>query len=187
MKKINLLGYLTMALVFMFTSCSSEEQSILDLKSETTTVEESTFETAFGTNKTTGADTFCFLDEGFNRWGWTNGPFNEEITTLDLMAAAGQCDLEKGEFAGRVSVTKKADNSAIVRFYKLNTSPFVFHETHLYIGSEKFPLTKKGKETVAPGQFPYKHTGLGGLTIDTYRLDFIPDNFYIIAHAVVSK
>ena len=126
-------------------------------------------ETAFarGENGST-----CFLDtpENFKRWGWTIGPLSEGNYTYEIYAGAGQCDISKGELVGTVDVSYL---DGIVTFdYNINPGHSI-QETHSYAGKEMYPRNKKGKPTVAPGQF-------------TVNGD-LDGPIYIIAHAVVCK
>lgn len=47
--------------------------------------------------------------------------------------------------------------------YNTTGTGFLFDETHVYVGTS--PPSK-----AAPGQFPYKHEGLGGVTYDLYTI-----------------
>ncbi|WP_298506689.1 hypothetical protein [uncultured Maribacter sp.] len=131
--------------------------------------EASSCETAFarGTDGNT-----CFSDtpQGFNRWGWTIGPLNEGDYTYDIWAAAGQCDTSKGELVGTVDVSYNAGDVSVT----YNIDPYyTVKETHTYAGNGMFPLNKKGKATVAPGQYSIEEN--------------LDGEIYVIAHAVVCK
>lgn len=183
MKKIKLFTYYFIAASFVFSSCSAEDEVVnIDPKTESYDEYE---ETAFAR---CDEESMCFIDDGFNRWGWSNGPYKDRFG-FALYAAAGQCDIEKGERVGQVSFRyDHVAKTGTVRY--VTYAPYVMQETHLYVGAEKYPLTKKGEETVAPGQYPFKHTGLNGTNVDVHYLENIPDpgtGFYIIAHAVVTK
>jgi hypothetical protein len=198
MKKLNLLPYFFVVLLFAFSSCNSEVD-VMEIKAKPTTQsdEDSNSETAFGKK---GDAKHCFDEDGFQRWGWTNGPFTKDSFVfpnpdsnlgnirLDLYAGAGQCEYEdKGEYVGYVSLYY---NVAKKYAYVVYNMPFdwVLDETHFYIGSNKYPVKRNGKETVAPGQYPYKHSDLGGVIRDVFEnVDLPEDEFYIIAHAVVSR
>jgi len=110
----------------------------------------------------------CFLDEGFNRWGWTVGPLSEGTeASYDVYAAAGQCDTSKGTLVGSVNVSYVDGNVTVT--YNIDDS-YTVTETHTYAGNSMLP-EKKGRPTVAPGQY-------------TIQEDLSGD-IYIIAHAVV--
>ncbi len=127
---------------------------------------ETVCETAFGL----GDYGTCFSEYGFSRWGWTNGPVGEGQYTFDVWAGAGQCDTDKGEWAGTVTVTY-GGGTVSVEYDILDE--FEVTETHVYAGSNPIPTDKKGKETVAPGQYKVG-SDLSG-------------DIYIIVHLVVCK
>ena len=119
--------------------------------------------------------TKCFLEDGFNRWGWTTGPLGPGGWWFDIYAGAGQCDKTKGTLVGYVTVDY--DGSTAIVNYKMY-SGYSLDEVHLYIGSEPFPRLKNGKYTVAPGQYPYKGS-------DSYEITGLSGGIWVIAHAVV--
>ena len=111
----------------------------------------------------------CFLDAGFNRWGWTLGPLNEGNYSYEVYAGAGQCDIAKGELVGTVDVNYVDGEVEVV--YNIDEG-YELKETHTYAGSAMFP-TKNGTDTVAPGQYTIGEDLMGDI--------------YVIAHAVVCK
>jgi len=142
-----------------------------------------TCETAFAKSLTYSR---CFLLDGFNRWGWTNGPLPYGSYTFELWAGAGQCDLSKGTLVG--TVLKEYTANAVHITYMMFAG-YGLQETHVYIGSQMYPLVQQGKKmvaTVAPGQYPYQHQNLNNATIDTYNINevFTPP-IWEIDHAVV--
>ena len=150
-----------MCLLFVFSSCSNEETSILglDSKFDDSSIEINS-ETAF-THHLDSENAYCFIDEGFNRWEWSMGPISSEFNWFRLYAGAGQCELDKGEHVGRVTISYNAeDNSTIVVYRITDGNDYGIDENHLYVGSNRFPVTKNGKETVALGKYPYKHSNL---------------------------
>ncbi|MEJ2051097.1 MAG: DNRLRE domain-containing protein [Calditrichota bacterium] len=124
----------------------------------------------------------CFSEYDFNNWGWTNGPLGTGTYTFDIYAGAGQCDLSKGTQVGVLTV--EYDGSTVTATYDLNSGN-VLNEVHLYIGSDPIPTSKQGKETVAPGQYPYSDSDLNGASSYTFTEDGFSGPIYIIAHAVV--
>lgn len=121
------------------------------------------YETAFAYG---GDGATCFLDLGFSRWGWTNGPLSPGEYTWPLMAGAGQC--RGGTVVGSVTVVYDGDTATVT--YNVS-APNVLTEVHVYVGTDILP-TDNGADTVAPGQYTIA-TGLDGAPI------------YVIAHAVV--
>jgi hypothetical protein len=130
---------------------------------------EPTCDTAFA-RTTDGSNCFLNTDPDFKRWGWTIGPLTEGITSYDVYAGAGQCDINKGELVGTVDVDYSAGNVTVT--YNID-SAYTVEETHTYAGNAMFPTDKKGKPTVAPGQYTIAENLSGEI--------------YVIAHAVVCK
>jgi len=122
------------------------------------------YETAFAK----GCGAKCFINNGFDNWGWTN-PIGPGTYTWPLWAGAGQCDTSKGTLVGTVTV--KYVGGYVTVTYNVS-APYLLDETHVYAGYGMFPKTKKGKLTVAPGQY-YNDGPFDGRDV------------YVIAHAVV--
>jgi len=113
----------------------------------------------------------CFLDNGFSRWGWSIEMSEPGEMTYDIYAGAGQCDISKGEMAGTVTISYSDDGAVTFDYNMLDG--YTVSETHEYAGSSMFPTTKKGKPTVAPGQYSVQEDLSGPI--------------YVIWHAVVCK
>jgi hypothetical protein len=133
----------------------------------------------------------CFLNDDFNRWGWVIGPLKTEIfeykqETFKIFAAAGQCSPEKGTFIGALHV--EGINGILYIDYQIDqNSEYLFTQTHLYVGSAKYPALPNGNPTVAPGKYNYQHDLGDGASEDLYVIELkdFSEDFYIIAHAVV--
>ena len=114
----------------------------------------------------------CFIDDNViktKRWGWNIGPLAEgTIETYDVYAGAGKCDTSKGAFVGTVDVSY-IDGDVNVTYNIIDG--YELRETHVYAGNAKNPTDKKGKLTVAPGQYTIA--------------DDLSGEIYVIAHAVV--
>lgn len=125
------------------------------------------YETAFAFG---GDQDDCFLNNGFSRWGWSNGPIGPGSYTWPLYAGAAQCDLSKGILVGSVTVVYDGPSGNVTATFNVD-GPFILDETHVYAGYGMFPLLR-GKPTVAPGQ---------------YRIQgpFDGSPIFVIAHAVV--
>ncbi|MCX2678314.1 hypothetical protein OOZ15_00020 [Galbibacter sp. EGI 63066] len=166
-KLIMLVGF-----VFTMNSCS-DELPLQELHYEAVTAEVNE-ETAFA-NCMSPDHISCFLDDGFNRWGWVNGPVTNGLTS-PLIAGAGQCDLDKGTVVGSVDVSYNHATGMVSIIFSAEEG-WEITETHLYVGGEPYPVGKNGKPTVAPGKFPHKG-----------QMEYLvpaPNPFYYIAHAVV--
>jgi hypothetical protein len=136
-------------------------------------------QTAFAKSDTSST---CFITDGFNRWGWTNGPFSPgEDKVMNLYAAAGQCDTGKGMLVGQVEVNYSSESGTVTVTYT-TSGDITLTQTHLYVGNASYPQ-KNGKDTVAPGLYGNTHEGLTTQT-DTFTVD-ATGPIYIIAHAIV--
>lgn len=178
--KLKFILFLMVASV-AFNSCEVEQ-----LETEENNLEESFSrapekgcETAFAFYKDG-----CFLDDGFNRWGWSIGPLKADSKQeYDIYQAAGKCDISKGQLIGSLYVTYSEDGSVNVDYNA--KSGYQFFETHLYVGNDKYPTLKNGKPTVAPGKYPYKHSFPDGESSDSFKINDMDGDIYVIAHAVV--
>ncbi|MCC4767938.1 hypothetical protein FXW07_15385 [Methanosarcina sp. DH1] len=130
------------------------------------------YETAYA-KKDNGA--ICFLSNpyfNFANWGWTN-PIMPGTYTMNLWAGAAQCDTTKGTLVGTVEVVyDSATPHTLTVNYNNMYDSYILKETHVYAGYNPFPTDKKGKLTVAPGQY----TNAG---------QFDGNQIYVISHAVV--
>jgi hypothetical protein len=173
---------LLMALSMLFIACQVEENDDLlaqYAKTKTEAADGASCETAFAFNE--DGDATCFREDGFRRWGWTNGGLTPGEYVFNMYAGAGQCMTEKGVLVGAVTVNYQVSGEVTVRFV-ITDGLYALHETHLYVGNNPYPM-KKGKATVAPGQFPYKNKLIGTVE-DVYELSGFSGELYVIAHAV---
>ncbi|TDQ22070.1 hypothetical protein DFQ07_3169 [Tenacibaculum caenipelagi] len=136
-----------------------------------------------GTAFARGNDYTCFLDDGFNRWGWTNYFETEGVYTIPLYTGAAQCDTSNGAQSGEVTITYQ-DGYVSVE-YNLYEG-YVMSVAHVYIGCEKYPI-KNGKETVAPGQYNFSTSKLDYVSNYTVGPIEASGPIYIIAHAVTCE
>ena len=137
-------------------------------------------ETAFARDASHNYD---FLNYGFQRWGWSNGPYSPGHYDLDFWAGAGQSDVTKGYLAGRVSID--IANSIAKVTYTMSRGWWLT-ETQLYVGSTMFPMVTQGKgveASVAPGQYGNLHNSLADATTDTFTV-VASGPVYVIAHGV---
>uniref|UniRef100_UPI0024940E6A T9SS type A sorting domain-containing protein n=1 Tax=Seonamhaeicola maritimus TaxID=2591822 RepID=UPI0024940E6A len=126
----------------------------------------------------------CFIPE-FSRWGWTNF-VSQGTSTMDLYAGAAHCDTSKGAHVGTATVNYSGGNMTVT--YSL-TGNYVMSEAHVYVGCERYPATKKGSSTVAPGQYNFNPGGsldyLNEYTVNISGLS--GDDMYVIIHGVVCE
>ncbi len=115
------------------------------------------------------------------KWGWTNGPLDQGSYEFEIWAGAGQCDLSKGMHVGTLEV--EYNGSTVTVTYNM-LDGYKMSETHLFVGNDLLPKMKNGKYTAAPGQYPYKSGYPNGATTDTYTIEDVSGEIYIIAHGV---
>lgn len=146
----------------------------------------STCETAFARDDVNETSE-CFLDSEFefNRWGWTSGPLTYGTYKFSIWAAAGQCDLSKGQLVGVVTLTYQQTKQVTVEYEMLEG--YHLTETHVYVGNSRYPIAKNGNPTVAPGQYPHIHSSLDNVEYDVFVIQdvMLSDQIYLIAHGVV--
>jgi hypothetical protein len=126
----------------------------------------------------------CFITGfDYNRWGWSVGPLkcDGSTQTFKIYAAAGQCDITKGVYAGDLVFTC-AGGTATVTF---ESTTNLFKETHMYVGHDQV-YTDKGKQIFAPGKYPQTHDSVGGYS-DGYTFTGLSEkkDVYLVAHASV--
>ena len=126
----------------------------------------------------------CFLTipgVNSNNWGWSNGLLGPGNYTWPMYAGAGQCNIGNGINVGTLTVNYTPP-TATVTYTVLDG--YVLNATHLYVGNRILPM-KNGRYTTAPGQFPYKHENLNGVSTDTYTITGLSGSIYVAAHSEV--
>lgn len=126
----------------------------------------------------------CFIDipgVNSNNWGWSNGPLTDGNYTWPIYAGAGQCNTANGTYVGTLDVNYTPPTATVT--YTVFDG-YVLNATHLHVGNQILPM-KKNKYITAPGQFPYKHGNLNGVSTDTYNISGLSGNIYIVAHSEV--
>lgn len=134
---------------------------------------------AFGNDKAN-----CFINipgVNSNNWGWSNGPIGAGTYSWPIYAGAGQCDIQKGTLVGTLNVVYTPPTAKITYNMGGNVHLSV---TQLYVGNQILPK-KNNKLTTAPGQFPYKHGGLNGVSSDSFTINGLSGSIYIAAHSEV--
>lgn len=179
----NLSKILSIVVFVFFVSCDVNEtisEDNLNSQLRSAVEDDLACETAFAFDNQT-----CFLEDGFNRWGWTLGSFSAPFeSSFTIYAGAGRCNIENGTDVGVLNVSY-ANGTVSVEF--VAHEGYGFFATHLYIGNEKYPRLRNGRQTVAPGQYPYKHDNLDGVGNDYFEVSGIEGDIYIIAHAEVCE
>lgn len=176
-------------LSMLFLACEAEQTDELQeqyakVKIKTTEAATTTgvsCETAFAFNESGNAS--CFINDGFRRWGWSNGAIASGDYSFNLYAGAGQCDTNKGALVGTLEVSYDETSGNVTVGFHMANDNFTMDETHLYVGNEPYPYNRN-KITVAPGKYPYQND-LDAAARDVYELSGFSGELYIIAHAVV--
>ena len=138
---------------------------------------------------------FCFLDEGFDNWGWTIGSFNyvERYNKIKLKID-GQLDdtckpRENTLDIGYVEFWIDNPNSKEIQVrIVIEDVLYSLENTNVYVGEEKYPIDGGGSYTIDPSYFGNSHENLGGVMSDEFTIvgiDF--DSFYIMVHAQVNE
>lgn len=126
----------------------------------------------------------CFSEDGFQRWGWRLGPFQDgSKEECEIYAGAGKCVIDKGVKVGYYEIGYD-DGKVVVQYHAYEGS--LFYEAHLYVGNAMYPTLPNGRPTVAPGQYPYKQSFPDGTDFVEFRLeDEFEGEIYVIAHSEV--
>ena len=170
------------SLLVFVTGCNVEslDNSTINSEDQNRNYDEESCETAFAY-----FEGGCFSNDGFNRWGWVIGPLSDATDeSYDLYSGAGQCNLNNGTHVGTLNVSY-ADGSVTVDYNAF--SGYGFTETHLYVGNDKYPIKKNGRPTVAPGQYGNQNSFSEAVGSDSYTIEGLDGEIYIIAHAVVCE
>jgi hypothetical protein len=122
--------------------------------------------------------TSFFEADGTRRWGWTNGPLSAGSYEFLIYAGSGQSDLSKGTLIGTLGI--EFDGSVATISYNADPGYF-FTETHLYVGSENKP--EKG--FTANGHYGNQDSYGNPVTSDTYVIEGLSGEIFVIAHAAV--
>ena len=159
MKKINVLGYLSMALIFLFISCDQQgEIELLESSNSAINIDKSKQILLQPTTLSKSEIDEVSCGES-------------KVVTL----TAGQ-HIDVG------TVTVSNDETNLYVVYE-TTGNWVITETHLYVGPEAgIPLNGGGNPRI--GHFPYHGNDDSPFTIPLAGLG---DDFVIVAHAVVKK
>jgi hypothetical protein len=123
-----------------------------------------------------------------NNWGWTNGPLEPGTYTMDLIAAAGQCN--GGTLVGTVHVDYDGSSATVtVNASGANASTgvnYALDEAHIYVGNAILPLGNNGSFTTAPGQLGHNSGAITGSGTYSTTVHGLSGNIHVAVHAVVS-
>ncbi|MFM7177058.1 MAG: hypothetical protein ACKO0X_06520 [Bacteroidota bacterium] len=148
-----------------------------------------TCETAWAKDPNASACFTSFSCLTANRWGWSNGPYAPGTYTMELWAAAGQCNTANGTLVGTVTLNYTGTSATVS--YQLNsnansTCVLNMANTHAYLGYSPLPGYPNNC-TVAPGQLGRTAVFNGGATTShTFQYNNLNGSaIYLLAHARV--
>jgi len=156
--------------------------------------EQSNCTDAYAFNTLIENDAYCFEDDGFNTWGWTNKiAYSDDFYRLPpvvqifpIYADAFHCDISQGVQIGEVQVTISAgDSEAMAKIsYVISDKDFTLTDLNLYVGIYDYPMNSNDQKTI---DFDYFNYSLNDFGIDQ-SINNIPwplQDVYFIAHARV--
>jgi len=113
---------------------------------------------------------FCFIDEGFDSWGWTNKIVYSEgyyslppvVQSFPIYANADECDLQNGSIIGQLEITISAgDSQAIAKIAYVINSDLIISDLNLYVGTNAYPMDTNDKQTISFEYFNYSFNDFG--------------------------
>ena len=105
----------------------------------------------------------CFLDMGFNKWGWTIGPLNSSYfdsgsVTWEIYSQAHDCDINMGDVVGNAVLeynVSSGEGELTVATY----SGYFFTQIDLWVDNEKLPRNNKGHYSIATKRYTESYDG----------------------------
>lgn len=126
-----------------------------------------------------------FAEYEFDQWGWTNGaiPANEAFTsTFELWTNVDGCEVDEATKVGEIKLNYFGGTAKAV-ITMING--YTMSEARMYVGNEILP-ENGGEYTVDPDDYPYVHAGLGAASTDTFTVNGLSGNIYIIGYVVLN-
>jgi hypothetical protein len=127
----------------------------------------------------------CFLDYGFDTFGWTNGAMNPNetfLSTYELWINVAGCDISKAIKVGEIRLHYFA-GTATATFTLL--PGYTMSKSAMYMGNDMFPKIG-GVNTIDPANYPYKHD-LSGAATDSYVVNGLSGNIYVIGYILLNQ
>jgi hypothetical protein len=113
---------------------------------------------------------FCFEDDGFDSWGWTNEivyseayySFPPVTQSFPIYANADECNLQNGSIIGQLEITITAGDSQATATiaYKINND-LIISDLNLYVGTDPYPLNTNAMQTISSEYFTYSFSDFG--------------------------
>jgi len=125
----------------------------------------------------------CFMDYGFESFGWTNGALAPDETfesNYELFANVEGCGISGATKVGLMKLHYFNGTATAT----INLLPgYTMSKSALYLGNNMFP--KVGEvNTIDPANYPYKHD-LSGATSDSFTVNGLSGNIYIIGYVLL--
>jgi hypothetical protein len=125
----------------------------------------------------------CFMDYGFDSFGWTNGALSPAETfksTYELFANVEGCGISNATKVGLMEL-HYFNGTATATITLL--PGYTMSKSALYIGNEMFPKVE-GVNTIDPANYPYKHD-LSSASSDSFTVNGLSGNIYIIGYVLL--
>jgi hypothetical protein len=123
----------------------------------------------------------CFLDDGFNNWGWTNMIGADAFYTWPLHAGASGCIATPENRVGTVYLHYAEGDLEIEYEMFFN---FALDQVHINVGCDKYAVKPNGQQTISPGQYTYVNEALTMSSGMSITFTGVQGPVWVIAHAV---
>lgn len=125
----------------------------------------------------------CFMDYGFDSFGWTNGAMSPDETfesNYELFANVEGCGISNATKVGAMKLHYFNGTATAT----INLLPgYTMSKTALYLGNDMFPKVG-GVNTIDPVNYPYKHDLIGAAT-DSFTVNGLSGNIFIIGYVLL--
>lgn len=125
---------------------------------------------AYAYNSVNSNVAFCFIDDGFDSWGWTNEiVYSEDYYKLPpvtqrfpIYANADECDLQNASIIGYLDITISAgDSQATATISYVINNDLIISDLNLYVGTDAYPLDANDKQTISFEYYNYSFNDFG--------------------------
>jgi len=125
---------------------------------------------AYAYNSVNASVASCFIDDGFDSWGWTNElVYSEDFYRLPpvtqrfpIYANADYCDLQNGSIIGHLEITISAgDSQASATIAYVINNDLIIADLNLYVGTDTYPLDANDKQTISFEYYNYSFNDFG--------------------------
>jgi len=148
----------------------------------------------FAYKKSNSDESYCFLNDGFTQWGWSNEfLYNKTINYQEnytyqfpLYVKAEGCDLTNSIEVGYVKIYISGGDgrmSAKVDYVITDTN-YKLSEVNLYVGETRYPKDANDRDTVLPADYTYSKYNIETTNYSFENVTW-PIDTYIIPYAKV--